>query len=71
MKRVNALLSDRDIKKVMEDPVFIEEAREGSGILTEIQGRREMNHGHAPLRDAYEKIQVQENRRLRQGFINR
>ena len=37
MRKVNALLSDTDIQKVMDDPAFIEQAREGSGILTEIR----------------------------------
>ncbi len=37
MRKVNALLSDTDIQKVMDDPAFIEHAREGSGILTEIR----------------------------------
>jgi len=35
MRKVNDLLSDRDIRKVMDDPAFIEEAREGTSILTE------------------------------------
>ncbi len=37
MKKVNALLSDKDIQKVMGNPAFIGNAREGSGILTEIR----------------------------------
>ncbi len=37
MRKVNALLSDRDIRKVMDHPAFIEEAREGSVILTEVR----------------------------------
>jgi hypothetical protein len=37
MRKVNALLSDTDIKKVMDNPAFIEQAREGSGILTEMR----------------------------------
>ncbi len=35
MRKVNSLLSDRDIRKMMDDPAFIEEAREGTAILTE------------------------------------
>lgn len=35
MRKVDALLSDRDIRKVMDDPAFIEEAREGTAILNE------------------------------------
>lgn len=37
MRKVNALLSDREIRKVMDDPAFVEEAREGSGILAGIR----------------------------------
>jgi hypothetical protein len=37
MRKVNALLSDRDIRKAMDDPAFIEAAREGTGILNEIR----------------------------------
>ncbi|HOT43959.1 MAG TPA: hypothetical protein PLM53_05855 [Spirochaetota bacterium] len=37
MRKVNDLLSDAEIRKVMDDPAFIEEAREGSGILTGIR----------------------------------
>jgi hypothetical protein len=37
MRKVNALLSDTDIQKVMNNPAFFEQAREGSGILTEIR----------------------------------
>jgi hypothetical protein len=35
MQKVNALLSDKDIQKVMDDPAFIEKARDGTAILTE------------------------------------
>jgi hypothetical protein len=37
MRKVDALLSDREIRKVMDDPAFIEEAREGSAILAGIR----------------------------------
>lgn len=37
MNKVNALLADKEIQKVMDDPAFVDTAREGTAILTEIR----------------------------------